>query len=94
MRIEVRRVRTRLHMSQRRFAGLFGFPLATLRHWERGNRRPTGAARVLLQVIWQNPQVVLLTVRKTRNNRPWMLARMHYNLSTRALPGMAVPHYP
>jgi transcriptional regulator with XRE-family HTH domain len=94
MRIEVRRVRRRLHMSQRRFAGLFGFPLPTLLHWERGDRRPTGAARVLLQVIAQNPQVVLSTVRKTRNFRPWMLARFRHALSWRALPGMAVPHYP
>ena len=94
MRSEVRRVRKRLHLSQRRFAGLFGFPLPTLLHWERGDRRPTGPARVLLQVIAQNPHVVLLTVRRTRFSRPWMVARMRHTLSSRALPGMAVPHYP
>ena len=94
MRIEVRRVRIRLHMSQRCLAGLFGFPLPTLLHWERGDRRPTGAARVLLQVIAQNPYVVLRSVRKTRFNRPWMLARLRHTSSSRAPPGMAVPRYP
>ena len=84
----------RLRMSQRRFAGLFGFPLPTLRHWERGDRRPSGAARVLLQVIAENPRAVLLAVRKTRNFRPWMLARFRHAPSSRALPGMAVPLYP
>lgn len=78
-------------MSQRSFAGLFGFPLPTLRHWERGNRRPTGAARALLQVIASNPRAVLLAVRNTRLARPWMLARLHHPRTSRALPGTAVP---
>jgi putative transcriptional regulator len=93
MSIEVRRIRRRLRMSQRTFAGVFGFPLPTLRHWERGNRLPTTAARVLLQAIAQNPRSVLLAVRKTRHLRPWMIARMQCTLSSRALPGMAVPVY-
>ena len=91
MRLEVRRIRRRLRMSQRSFAGAFGFPLPTLRHWERGNRRPSGAARVLLQVIARNPAAVLYAVRKTRFQRPWMLARFHQPATPRAPPGMAVP---
>ena len=89
MSIEVRRIRRRLRMSQRSFAGVFGFPLPTLRHWERGNRLPTTAARVLLQAIADNPRSVLRAVGKTRRQRPWMVARMQHTLSARALPGMA-----
>jgi DNA-binding transcriptional regulator YiaG len=48
---EIRALRKRLHFTQREFAGYFGFPVATLRHWENGDREPTGCAYVLLQVI-------------------------------------------
>src|SRR5258706_15888315 len=41
-------LRRHLGMSQIRFAMRFGFPVATLRHWERGDRKPRGAALVLL----------------------------------------------
>ena len=56
---EIRGLRERLNFTQRQFAGCFGFPLATLRHWEYGRRKPTGCAYVLLQVIRDNPRAVL-----------------------------------
>jgi len=34
-------VRQKMNFTQRQFAAHFGLPVATLRHWERGNRRPT-----------------------------------------------------
>lgn len=57
--IDVTRVRKRTGMTQRLFARRFGIPVATLRHWERGDRRPRGAALVLLHVIDRNPKAVL-----------------------------------
>jgi len=63
---DVRALRERMRLTQREFAGWFGFPVATLRHWERGNRTPTGTALVLLNVIRENPRVVLQAVRKAR----------------------------
>jgi putative transcriptional regulator len=63
---DIRALRERLRLSQRQFAGWFGFPVATLRHWERGNRRPTGTALVLLTVIRDNPRAVMQAVRKAR----------------------------
>lgn len=54
--IDVVALRTRMGMSQELFARRFGFPVATLRHWERGDRKPRGTARVLLQVIAHNPR--------------------------------------
>ena len=67
--IDVRAVRLRLGYTQRVFASVFGFPVATLRHWERGNRRPTGTALVLLHVIKRNPGVVMTVVRMLRRDR-------------------------
>ncbi len=57
--VDVARVRKRMGMTQTQFARRFGFPVATLRHWERGDRKPRGAALVLLNVIARNPRIVL-----------------------------------
>ncbi len=57
--IDVTRVRVKLGMTQEQFAARFGFPVATLRHWERGDRTPRGAARVLLAIIDREPRAVL-----------------------------------
>jgi DNA-binding transcriptional regulator YiaG len=57
--VDVRELRARLGMSQEHFARRFGFPVATLRHGERGNRTPAGTARVLLYVIAREPVLVL-----------------------------------
>jgi hypothetical protein len=76
-----------LRLSQTDFAGLFGFPLGTLRHWERGTRRPTGSALVLLLVIHENPRVVRTAVRKARMWRPDLLPKFVLPKSYRAPPG-------
>lgn len=64
-------MRRRLHLTQRQFAERFGFPVATLRHWERGNRTPNRAAITLLQVIRANPRVVRDAVRRFRVPVSW-----------------------
>ena len=46
-------------MTQEQFAARFGFSTATLRHWERGDRKPHGPSLVLLNVIERNPQAVI-----------------------------------
>ena len=76
-----------MRLTQREFAGLFGFSVATLRHWERGNRRPTGSALVLLNVIRENPRVVLKAVRKVRSSGLGILAPIAPPRSYRAPPG-------
>jgi putative transcriptional regulator len=48
---DVRAVRERSGMTQRKFAATFGIGLGTLQKWERGERRPSGAARSLLLVM-------------------------------------------
>lgn len=57
--VDVAAVRGRLGFSQTQFAARFGFSVATLRHWERGDRSPQGAALVLLNLIDRDPKGVL-----------------------------------
>jgi putative transcriptional regulator len=49
--------RTRLRLSQIKFAELLGISVKTLHNWEQGRRKPTGAARVLLRVASRHPDV-------------------------------------
>ena len=51
-------LRRRLHLSQGAFATLFGLPLATVKDWEQGRRKPDAPARAYLRVIAQNPKAV------------------------------------
>ena len=57
--VDVRAVRAKTGLTQEEFAARFGFSTATLRHWERGDRKPRGPALVLLNVIAHNPKAVL-----------------------------------
>lgn len=68
--VEVRAIRERLGMTQNLFAARFGFPLATLRHWEYGRRRPSGASLTLLNVIARNPRAVMQALRAPPASRP------------------------
>lgn len=56
---DVKAIRSKLHRSQSQFAALIGVGVGTLRHWEQGRRRPTGAARVLLRIAEKHPDAVL-----------------------------------
>jgi putative transcriptional regulator len=56
--VDVSKLRRRMGMTQEQFAARFGFSVATLRHWERGDRTPQGAALVLLNVIKRAPDAV------------------------------------
>ena len=57
--VDVSGLRQRLSLTQEQFAARFGFSVSTLRHWERGDRSPSGASLVLLNVIDRNPKAVL-----------------------------------
>ena len=62
--LDVAALRDRLGMTQNLFAARFGFPLATLKHWEHRRRKPTGASLTLLNVIARNPRAVLMALRR------------------------------
>jgi len=57
--VDVRKLRRKLGMTQERFAATFGVGLGTLRHWERGDRKPRGPALTLLNVVEKRPEAVL-----------------------------------
>lgn len=54
-----RRVRRRLGFSQVEFAERIDVSLDTIRNWEQGKRRPTGAAKALLKVLDKAPEAAL-----------------------------------
>ncbi|MBC7369101.1 MAG: helix-turn-helix domain-containing protein [Undibacterium sp.] len=53
-----RAIRAQLGYTQEEFAALLGVGLGTVRHWEQGDRQPTGAAKALLRVAARHPSVV------------------------------------
>ena len=57
--VDVGKLRRKLGMTQERFAATFGIGLGTLRHWERGDRKPRGPALTLLNVVEKKPEAVL-----------------------------------
>jgi putative transcriptional regulator len=68
----IKSLRRRLGLSQKQFADRFGFSVETIRNYEQGHRTPTGPARVLLQVIANEPDAVTRaltkSVRRLRKN--------------------------
>ena len=58
-RVDVKRVRKNVGMTQIQFSATFGIGLGTLRHWERGDRAPRGAALVLLNILEKEPKTVM-----------------------------------
>lgn len=57
--VDVKEIRTKLHMTQARFSDTFGFSLDTVKHWEGGRRTPETPARAFLTVIARNPAAVI-----------------------------------
>lgn len=59
---DVVRTRTKLGISQTKFARLLGISEDTLQNWEQGRRQPTGPAKVLLKIAARHPKIVLEAV--------------------------------
>ena len=52
-------IREKTGLSQSRFAELLGVSVRTLREWEQGRRKPSGAARTLLMIAEKNPRALV-----------------------------------
>lgn len=50
--------RNRIGLSQTEFAHMMGVSVRTLQDWEQGRREPSGAAKMLLKIATQHPEVV------------------------------------
>jgi putative transcriptional regulator len=70
---DIRAMRERSGMTQQQFAATFGIGLGTLQKWERGERRPSGAAKSLLLVMQTDLPAVIRALDVTpprRRRRP------------------------
>ena len=56
--MDVKKIRTRLGLSQEAFAETYGFALSAVRDWEQGRRRPERSARILLKIVEREPDAV------------------------------------
>ena len=56
--VDVREVRESLGLSQKDFAKKYGFSLASVEKWERGETRPYPNASILMAILALHPEVV------------------------------------
>jgi len=64
-RVNVKKIRTRLGLSQGSFAQTYGFALSAVRDWEQGRRQPERSARILLKVVEKEPEAVTRALAKS-----------------------------
>jgi putative transcriptional regulator len=57
-KVDVKKIRTRLGLSQESFAATYGFAVSAVRDWEQGRRRPERSARILLKIVENEPEAV------------------------------------
>ncbi|AQQ52229.1 transcriptional regulator [Planococcus lenghuensis] len=54
---EIRELRLELKLTQKSFAALIGVSVKTIESWERGTNEPSGAARRLLEILRNEPDL-------------------------------------
>jgi putative transcriptional regulator len=64
-RVNVKKIRARLGLSQQSFARTYGFALSAVRDWEQGRRQPERSARILLKVVEKEPEAVTRALAKS-----------------------------
>ncbi len=60
---EVAAARLRTGLSQAQFARALHISPRTLQEWEQGRRKPSGAARALIEIAFKHPEVIVETIR-------------------------------
>ena len=66
--VDVKAVRIRQNMTQRKFSETYSIPLMTLVKWEQGQSAPTGPMRVLLHIIDQHPKTVRKVIKSVHGD--------------------------
>src|SRR5467141_3604681 len=64
-KVDVKKIRRRLGVSQEAFAQTYGFALSAVRDWEQGRRQPARSARILLKVVEKEPEAVTRALAKS-----------------------------
>ena len=52
----IKSIRKKLHLSQTVFAYFLDVTPSSVRHWEQGDRQPSGPIKILLDMIDRNPR--------------------------------------
>ncbi len=74
--LNLRAIRRRHGLTQRRFARVLGVSIRTVQGWEQGRRRPTGPAKMLLTAFDRCPALFLgLTRVQTSDGRTYFVVR-------------------
>ncbi|WP_408913070.1 helix-turn-helix domain-containing protein [Citrobacter freundii] len=68
----IKQLRAKTGLTQEEFCETFGLNLNTYRHWERGDRKPTGSSLVLLKLIEESFHEVLSIMNKIKGDGPIM----------------------
>ncbi|HFT4334731.1 TPA: helix-turn-helix domain-containing protein [Klebsiella variicola] len=68
----IKQLRAKTGLTQDEFCETFGLNLNTYRHWERGDRKPTGSSLVLLKLIEESFHEVLSIMNKIKGDGPIM----------------------
>lgn len=55
---QIKEIRESLSLSQTVFAKLLNVSPSSIRQWEQGKRQPTGATRVLLDLLKRSPHIL------------------------------------
>lgn len=80
-KVNVKRIREKLHMTQGEFSTSFGFSRDAVKHWETGRRTPEAPSRAYLMVISKNPAAVFKALAPSRKTA---MAKPHRNDIIRA----------
>jgi putative transcriptional regulator len=57
-KVDVKKIRRHLGLSQEDLARTYGFALSVVRDWEQGRRQPERSARILLKIVEKEPEAV------------------------------------
>ena len=82
--IDVKTVREKTGLTQLEFATKFAISPGTLRHWERGDRRPRGTSRVLLSYHRSRAEDSLACARAEWNTG-WKVGQTRFSAGERRL---------
>jgi len=55
---QIKKIRQKTKLSQSVFAKLLNVSLSSVRQWEQGSRIPTGATKVLLELLDKSPHIL------------------------------------
>ena len=56
--LQIKHIRKQMNLSQTVFAKLLNVSPSSIRQWEQGKRKPTGATKILLELLKKSPHIL------------------------------------